>query len=450
MTIRDSMLVCEQLGERYLWVDRYCIIQDDDDDRHSQINAMSEIFSAAKLVIVAASSSQGLSGVSRHRPKTTSRFFSGCRVDIQRCHLQDGIDSSLWNSRGWTYQEALLNRRKLFFTDAQIYFECGLRITHEENLSYPSFDPSLHNKDQYIGATTSLTYGDISHGDERLDTSRKLSHTSDLLNAFTGILQALYGKDGTYYGLPLPDFDRALLWTPAWRSAYSPSPTPENKLDNPAFPSWSWASAHAEIPSYELATITGTLCIWFRPVQSNNLEPILPTGNSLKRINYLELKENSHAAEAFLRGTIPDTSALRDGTLITRALVTRLRMKRSASTEERGGENKIIIENEQDVEVGKVLDGAGVVGLLAKGQEMFTFVAISVTVSERARYDGGITDAAMIGSDGRQKITWDSVPVVNVLIVEREGKYLRRIGLAEVDTEARVEVEGVVETVLLV
>jgi hypothetical protein len=46
-TLEDAIRVCEQLQERYLWIDRLCIIQDDTEDKARQIKAMDKIFSAA-------------------------------------------------------------------------------------------------------------------------------------------------------------------------------------------------------------------------------------------------------------------------------------------------------------------------------------------------------------------------------------------------------------------
>ncbi len=30
----------------------------------------------------------------------------------------------MWSSRAWTYQEGLLSRRRLLFTESQVYFQC--------------------------------------------------------------------------------------------------------------------------------------------------------------------------------------------------------------------------------------------------------------------------------------------------------------------------------------
>ena len=47
------------------------------------------------------------------------------------------IKSSKWATRGWTYQEGLLSKRRLFFTNEQVFYECNgmhcmesLRFSH--------------------------------------------------------------------------------------------------------------------------------------------------------------------------------------------------------------------------------------------------------------------------------------------------------------------------------
>jgi Heterokaryon incompatibility protein (HET) len=65
--IKDAMELVRLLGERYLWVDSLCIVQDDDDSMHQQIQQMGAIYSAAYITIVAIAGNNahvGLPGVS--------------------------------------------------------------------------------------------------------------------------------------------------------------------------------------------------------------------------------------------------------------------------------------------------------------------------------------------------------------------------------------------------
>lgn len=541
-TVQDAITVCERLEERYLWVDRYCIIQDDDEDRASQIRAMAEVFSAAKMVIVVANSGYGITGVSQPRTPQISRILSGCQVDVQRCHMQDAIQPSSWNSRGWTYQEALLNHRKLFFTDVQFYFECARRITHEESLAYPSFDPSLHDKERYIGATTSLSYDDLSHGHERINTGvqryprepawtayqrhlgryrrRKLSHVSDLVNAFTGILHALYGKDGVYHGLPLPELDRALLWKPM--RTYGPRSRNTRRVSfsttNADFPSWSWAAAPRVIPNYESTSITHPLCLWFRPIQrvldpQPSLEPVLPgwvvsrpapyaedryrdssdvpiymaktlTCGLIEQANVFEMdgwEELTFAAlrevlrprwrypvdfwsevfgssqqvrdvESRIRETMQhDTGlSLRDGALVTRAQVARLRVVWATDSAVAGRSAAMAILSEEGEEIGRVTYDQN--GRVAKSmlvdRGVLAFVALSVAEREWSVRDEAVPEIAVFRDVEENELT--PVPVVNAMVVEEVGGYRRKLGLATIYMRAWTELRAPFETILLI
>jgi hypothetical protein len=57
------MKLVSELGGTYLWVDRLCILQDDDNDKAQQIPRMDSIYSLAELTIIAASGSDAHDGV---------------------------------------------------------------------------------------------------------------------------------------------------------------------------------------------------------------------------------------------------------------------------------------------------------------------------------------------------------------------------------------------------
>jgi hypothetical protein len=54
LVIRDVMELVARLGERYLWMDSLCIVQDDLESKHKQVLQMAAIYSAAHVTIVAA------------------------------------------------------------------------------------------------------------------------------------------------------------------------------------------------------------------------------------------------------------------------------------------------------------------------------------------------------------------------------------------------------------
>lgn len=70
-------------------------------------------------------------------------------------------------------------------------------------------------------------------------TSRTLTFSSDILNAFAGLEEALSSSMNhtkMWYGMPASAFDWALLWTSPGGGCY-----------RPAFPTWSWAGWDGQV-----------------------------------------------------------------------------------------------------------------------------------------------------------------------------------------------------------
>lgn len=96
-TIQDAMQVCIQLGERFLWVDRLCIIQDSSDKLH-QIKLIDQIYSSADFVIVAAcrkGAKDGLRGVSKPRAELHTQARD---LDLQFTFVFPGLSTILRSS----------------------------------------------------------------------------------------------------------------------------------------------------------------------------------------------------------------------------------------------------------------------------------------------------------------------------------------------------------------
>lgn len=98
-TIRNTIDLVDQLGIQYLWVDCLCIIQDDKDSKHDQIQAMSGIYAHAYVTIIAGNgwdANHGLRGIQGvTEPRQLSTFL---KSDLEET-LQPY--SSIWYSRGW-------------------------------------------------------------------------------------------------------------------------------------------------------------------------------------------------------------------------------------------------------------------------------------------------------------------------------------------------------------
>jgi hypothetical protein len=122
-TVRDAMAFCRLIGERYLWVDTLCIIQDDDKDRGEQMSAMGRIYGSAFATIVAAAGNDanaGLPGVKGYtRAAPVSENVDGVDLMATKRHVVFSLLDSAWNSRGWTYQEKLFSKRRIVFMDDQ-------------------------------------------------------------------------------------------------------------------------------------------------------------------------------------------------------------------------------------------------------------------------------------------------------------------------------------------
>ncbi|KAH9221870.1 heterokaryon incompatibility protein-domain-containing protein, partial [Leptodontidium sp. 2 PMI_412] len=131
--IADSIEVTRLLGFQYLWVDRYCINQSDTYEKHDQICRMDAIYASAQLTIIAAGDDpdMGLPGVNGtlRNPQPIYQVRDYTLVSSLTA-ASASLHQTAWASRGWTYQEGLLSKRRLLFLSDQVYFECnGMHCT---------------------------------------------------------------------------------------------------------------------------------------------------------------------------------------------------------------------------------------------------------------------------------------------------------------------------------
>lgn len=252
--IVDAMTLCTDLGERYLWVDRLCIIQDDPMSKHGQILNMDLIYGMAAFTIVCAlegSDVPGIPGVNT-RPRRSSlhsRKWSyhsdGYTVEPD---FYDVVNRSIWNTRGWTFQERLMSPRCLYITEYQVYFNCPQLLFQEDlgGISYSRATNSVQSPLVNVWDATMRKH----YFDYVMDyTSREFSYESDVLNAFTGVSNVLASHMQTdfYFGLPEKHLLRAMLWEHIEHRQRRQGAPPE-------IPSWSWATWSGPI-TFKLAEL---------------------------------------------------------------------------------------------------------------------------------------------------------------------------------------------------
>lgn len=264
-TIRDAITVTKCLGERYLWVDALCIIQDSNLDgtaaleKAQQVSMMDIIYGGAVLTIVAASgehANAGLPGirVGSRSVRQHTEVIKGNRLFTCPLYGPEEASISTWSTRGWTLQESLLYRRKLVFTEAQVYFHCRRGCFHEDTVSeVPSDDFSLRAQ---VSSCRGAYTGDFEISNDmhpsgsnydglmQAYTRRKVTRPEDTVRACQGMLNTFsthYNRGNRWcYGLPVADLADTLCWTHAGTS-------PSGGVRKPGFPSWSWAGWEGQL-----------------------------------------------------------------------------------------------------------------------------------------------------------------------------------------------------------
>ncbi|KAL9111784.1 MAG: hypothetical protein Q9227_003843 [Pyrenula ochraceoflavens] len=260
-TFLDAMAVVEKIGAQYLWIDRLCIIQDDEKvggEKEHQIAQMDRIYGEALFTIVAAdgkTADAGLAGVSKTR--TYNQVIEEMRRGIY-IYLPLEIRQELfpWESRAWTFQEKLLSRRLLVFTNGFAIWHCRQAVWREDvnaldaasvgvplrwlMLEPPNLPEATVRVLEEDGSTRVFrppAFGEYAEAVAQY-SRRTMTHATDILPAFQG-LQRIFesGSLGPAfrYGIPERFLDLALLWQPNTTIKRR-----ESGRNGRCLPSWSW------------------------------------------------------------------------------------------------------------------------------------------------------------------------------------------------------------------
>ena len=245
-TIQRAMHLTSLLDVDFLWVDCLCIVQDDPIHAASQINSMASIYSNSYLTLCAADGIDAESGLLGIPQCSAPR-----NVHQDVLVFADGPTSSKWvigmprkvsvyDERGWTFQEQLLSRRILSFTGNGLEWRCAEAFAKEQNLEVTRFANTI--VDSNIVRADTL-WPCLKKWDRLLSLylKRRLTYEEDILRAFSGILESLSSSmlGGFFFGLPQQFFDAALLWIP--EKNLTRCEDMRSGIVKTPLPSWSWA-----------------------------------------------------------------------------------------------------------------------------------------------------------------------------------------------------------------
>jgi hypothetical protein len=266
--IRDAMELVRRLGLRYLWVDSLCIVQNSKRSWNLNAQKMNIIYGNAHLTICAADGSDAWLGLkaldtSEH---SKNQHIEECAPGVQLMVSQlaeTGINSSVWNTRAWTFQERLLSKRCLIFTEGRVFFQCRSATMSED----------LVSESQGVGWSLDLAKAlpQILHELKRRPvrvymncmsrySQRQLTQAKDILAAFNGVSNLIGDvmQASFIFGLPSSHFDLALLWQPL-RAVSRRVPGEKEDFGDFIFPSWSWCGWKDGSMSYHSNQLEGVL-----------------------------------------------------------------------------------------------------------------------------------------------------------------------------------------------
>ena len=305
-TIRDVIFACKQLGQRYLWVDALCIVQDDPDDKRTQIPQMADIYSGALLAVSAAASSGVLEGcplapteLQPVQPQVFELAYASAeerlpgeeserrvtvvieKMEHERCRKlpghwahetfdQDARDLvNPIEERAWCFQERFLARRTLFIGKGELSWICASEVqcecrksgpqiktqegdrvfTHRFNLSQVSVKKLFLESE--LDKTYSFLWSDI----VTEYSARMLTQFGDRVAALEGVSVAfrrrwphIYRAGDYAFGCWRPFLGDLLVWTASGEPVSA-------QIGRGLFPSWSWASCGRPV--------TFTSWIWY-------------------------------------------------------------------------------------------------------------------------------------------------------------------------------------------
>ena len=274
-TFVNAVDITRRLGERYLWIDSLCILQDDAEDWATTAKEMDTIYMESYVTLISSSSSTeaGLYLKRNHLEIQPARLdvlgSSGAKKQVTiwprpQSHIELAR-SSPSSKRAWCLQERELSRRIIQFTKQDILYECPTSESSESLVrrrGFMTFSDHFEKTSSSNGTCFAMSVGLYRDDtpqekpglEETTDTycnwyllveaynARQLTYESDKLVALSGLSRRFSKRlrnDSTFLaGLWYQDLLPGLLWQCVY---------PGIRSNEFVAPSWSWACLTANI-----------------------------------------------------------------------------------------------------------------------------------------------------------------------------------------------------------
>ncbi|PVI01400.1 HET-domain-containing protein [Periconia macrospinosa] len=281
-TFQDAFIVLKRLGARYLWIDRLCIQQDSIDDWRVESASMEEVYSNSYLTIAALGAENDEGGCFFTRQDfldsldTIQVCFESPQQPITYNHSSGSLRHS-WTigepllERAWVLQERFLSPRVVYFGSRQVFWECYELHTYEQRpgISFNYKPPSKLGKriinNQATRSTRKTEQGveivllrlyDPENEVENMfrdwyqvlsDYTRlKLTNPEDKLVAISAVakrLRKLLDNAGLNSEYVAGIWQQRLPYSLIWFLRSRPPPLSNARVQ--VAPSWSWAAVNA-------------------------------------------------------------------------------------------------------------------------------------------------------------------------------------------------------------
>ncbi|TRX90923.1 hypothetical protein FHL15_008128 [Xylaria flabelliformis] len=268
-TIQDAIIVTRKLGQRYLWIDALCIIQDSKLDWEIESANMASVYRSSLLTLIAATASAASDGFlnqEHNASETKSPYHQAWYNDNGdetilaarvvpdfESHTEDADDDALPVSlRGWTLQEQKLSTRTISYRRQELWWSCLSESSCECHIIN---ELPMEVKKFSFNSTYSITTAKEMYREWHITiggyTPRALKYSSDRLPAIAGVAKVVQDLTGSEYiaGLWKNNLAHDLTWgvteLPAVGARSSVS-TPPDYFG----PTFSWVSVNRDV-SYQ-------------------------------------------------------------------------------------------------------------------------------------------------------------------------------------------------------